>query len=77
MVVLMKLTYQNYIKIKSKIKQSLPYLLIVMGISHIFYFCAKAINTLAKYISKKINGKVPQEIIKYPQPKKEEDIIGI
>ena len=60
-----------------KIKKSLPYLLLLMGIFHIFYFFMKGVHHVFKYFADILNVPIPHKIIKYPQPKEEEDIIGI
>tara|TARA_R100001443_G_scaffold39589_1_gene52936 strand:- start:273 stop:473 length:201 start_codon:yes stop_codon:yes gene_type:complete len=60
-----------------KIKKSLPYLLLLMGIYHFCYFFMKGIHSICRYLADKLDMPLSYKIIEYPKPKKEEDILGI
>ena len=60
-----------------KIKKSLPYLLLLMGIYHFCYFFMRGVHSICRYLADKLNVPLSYKTIEYPQPKKEEDILGI
>jgi len=65
----------NLDKILKHIKQSLPYLVLLTGVSYVGYVLAWCINNFMRYLLTLVGFK--PKVIKYPEPKEDEEVLGI
>lgn len=65
----------NLEKIIKYIRQSLPYLILLTGVSYIGYGIAWCVNSFMRYLLKLIGFR--PNVIKYSEPEEDEDVLGI